>query len=597
MGRAVRNFSTFWVCLPEDPVINGEIRREQILAMARRRGVQNFANLACALGIAIALWDPAAAPFLSLWVIGHLILAGIRSWPLPSVAELTPEAADRAARLLTSQAFCAGALWAAAPAVLCSTLNLEQNMLLAMVSAGMVAGATGTNAALPLAAAAFILPLGSSVVIAFLREGGAAYATTAVLIVVYILAMLGTTRQNFANFVETILMRFGRDQLAGEITTLKSDLLDAMEAVPEAFALFDREGRLQTANRTFTLLFDLPPEKEAKAMSYEAVIRRRAAHAGFAAPHEDDGRIAREAECFRNADGTHIWQHWSGRWLQSTYRKSRTGGTVCVHIDINDLKEQQQALSAAMLEAEAANRLKSQFLANMSHELRTPLNAIIGFSDLIGSQVNGPVGDETYVDYALAIAESGRHLLGNINDILDLSRAETGQLRLHEGPLDLSELIAAAVETEDAAARNKDLSLVTEIAPGLPLIRGDDRRLGQVIRNLLNNAIRFTPRGGRVTVRAHQDTDDVIILGVQDTGIGIPPEALATVLEPFRQGDGALSRQHGGAGLGLPIARAYMELHQGSLTLDSTEGQGTTVICRLPAERIITVAGTRSAAG
>jgi two-component system cell cycle sensor histidine kinase PleC len=218
----------------------------------------------------------------------------------------------------------------------------------------------------------------------------------------------------------------------------------------------------------------------------------------------------------------------------------------------------------------------------MSHELRTPLNAIIGFSEIMESNLFGPLGAEKYHEYCGDILNSGQFLLDVINDILDMSKIEAGRIRLDFEDLALDPLLGEAMRVVSARAQDKQLRLVARISPGLRL-RADRRALKQVALNLLSNAIKFTPEGGSVTVRGRA-TDHCIVLGIADTGIGIAKDALAKLGRPFEQVESQLTKSHQGSGLGLAIAKSLVELHGGSMRIRSTLGRGTLVVVRLPLE-------------
>ena len=250
-----------------------------------------------------------------------------------------------------------------------------------------------------------------------------------------------------------------------------------------------------------------------------------------------------------------------------------------------DTAIERQRLQVAKLAAETANRTKSEFLANMSHELRTPLNAIIGFSDLIKSRMFGPVSDR-YRDYANNILTSGNHLLGLINDVLDLAKLEAGQFELNEDDVDLLEIVTTSLHFVEPQAKKTGIQLSQVVDERARFIRADERRIRQAIVNLLSNAVKFTPSGGKVrAVCAHTDAGVLII--VSDTGVGMAPMEIPKAMEPFGQIDSKLSRKYEGTGLGLPLAKDLVELHGGSLTIESQVNVGTTVTIALPKSRII----------
>jgi PAS domain S-box-containing protein len=257
--------------------------------------------------------------------------------------------------------------------------------------------------------------------------------------------------------------------------------------------------------------------------------------------------------------------------------------------DVTDVIRTEERLREALAVAETANRTKSEFLASMSHELRTPLNAILGFSDLIRSGMCGADGDKAR-EYAGDIHLSGQHLLNMINDILEISRIEAGAVKLREGPVDLAEAIAVCVRLIAPRASEGKLALKIEIRDRLPMIFIDDTRLKQILLNLLSNAAKFTPPGGTVTVRAAMAEDGSMVISVIDNGIGMTPAELDIAMQPFRQVDSILARRSEGTGLGLPLTKAFVELHGGQLAIDSAPGLGTTARVTLPSDRVLRMA-------
>lgn len=247
----------------------------------------------------------------------------------------------------------------------------------------------------------------------------------------------------------------------------------------------------------------------------------------------------------------------------------------------------EQELRDAKSKAEAANLAKSNFLANMSHELRTPLNAILGFSEVIKDQHFGPDGNAQYQDYAKNIHESGGLLLGIIDDVLDMSRAATGNLELTADVVDLRKAIDAAIMQIGPAAEKGNVSVCNEVHIPLPAICGDYLRLVQIFLNLLSNAVKFTPEGGTVRVLADRDGDHRISISVSDNGIGIAADRIPEIFQPFKQLEGALNKKHEGTGLGIPIAAELARLHGGRIDYRSVVGEGTTATLTIPIGRIL----------
>ena len=236
--------------------------------------------------------------------------------------------------------------------------------------------------------------------------------------------------------------------------------------------------------------------------------------------------------------------------------------------------------------AEIASRVKSEFLATMSHELRTPLNAVLGFAEMIRAGAVGPI-DAKYQGYAADIYSSGEHLLALISDILDISKIESGRLELHAEEAPLGELIQRCLRLIAPRAEESGLTIAERLPTDLPEAVVDAVRLKQALLNLLSNALKFTPSGGHIEVSARETEDGAIEIAVADDGIGMRPEEVPVALEPFRQLDSRLSRHFEGSGLGLPLAKRLIELHGGSLAIETALEQGTRVTLRLPPERVL----------
>ena len=254
---------------------------------------------------------------------------------------------------------------------------------------------------------------------------------------------------------------------------------------------------------------------------------------------------------------------------------------VAVMRDITRRKEQEQALEDARAEAERANAAKSRFLATMSHEFRTPLNAIIGFSEMLTKEGSLMIGPERRYEYAHLIYESGHHLLSVVNGILDMSKIETGNFEITLEPFAPGQVIDDCCSLLGFKAREAGIDLVVRLPGNLPEVVADKRSLSQIMLNLLSNALKFTDRGGKVTVSARAE-GAAIMVTVEDTGVGIGAEDLPRIGDPFFQARSSYDRRHDGTGLGISIVKGLLELHGGEIQIASRLGQGTTVAIRLP---------------
>jgi signal transduction histidine kinase len=252
--------------------------------------------------------------------------------------------------------------------------------------------------------------------------------------------------------------------------------------------------------------------------------------------------------------------------------------------DILTASSERAELCQAKRRAEFADLAKTEFLAAMSHELRTPLNAILGFAELLKSQSFGPLGSARYVGYAADIHESGQLLLQIISDIMDVAKVETGRIHLASDWVDAGRLMASVVRLIEPRAASAGLSFEVALPEHpLPRLWADERLIKQALLNILSNAVKFTPPGGAIRMTAVVEPfSENLGIEIADTGLGIAPSELSRVFEPFHRGDGAMNRRFEGTGLGLPLARSFVELHRGSLTLDSVQGEGTTVRISLP---------------
>lgn len=278
-------------------------------------------------------------------------------------------------------------------------------------------------------------------------------------------------------------------------------------------------------------------------------------------------------------------------WVEETLRPIFDEGGQLQYFegslqDVTARRETEEQLKDAKLASDMANRAKSEFLANMSHELRTPLNSIIGFSEIIKNEVFGPVEPRPYWEYARDIHESGRHLLSIINQILDISRIDAGERELKDSIVDMRKVASTCIEIVAPKAKSANLSLIETGFDKAPKIIGEEIAIKQMMINLLTNAVKFTPAGGRITISAEVEASGALRLSVTDTGVGLDESEIERAMSPFGVLDGKLNKSTSGIGLGLSLVQALMKLHGGRLEIFSQKGIGTTVSLVFPAERV-----------
>ncbi len=396
-------------------------------------------------------------------------------------------------------------------------------------------------------------------------------------------------------------------------TTALADqrLREAIEAISEAFVLWDSSNRLVLCNSKYQRLHNLPLDSMRPGAPYAELAAKGAAPIVDSEVRLDPRTPARG----REAAKTYEARLTDGRWLQVNERRTNDGGYVSVGTDITALKRHEEQLmdserrllatiaelrqSRQSLEAQAqqladlaerhleqkaraemANRAKAEFLANMSHELRTPLNAIIGFSEMMEQQPFGPLGSPKYRDYCSHIHQSGQYLLHVVTEVLDMSSLEAGRVRLNRSEFGVEAAIDNAVQDIEGTARAKSLAIEIDVSPA-ETIHADREAVERILVTLLRNAVKFTPEGGAISVGAQAFNEQVYIY-VEDSGPGIASADLSRLGRPFEQAETILANGMKGSGLGLAIANSLVELHGGSLRINSTPGEGTVVLLALP---------------
>jgi len=392
----------------------------------------------------------------------------------------------------------------------------------------------------------------------------------------------------------------GANSITPGAAIAETRLRDAIESIPEAFVLWDANGRLAIWNKRFTSIFRIP----AKVLKPGLTIREVATCAGAGGDILTSHFGPLESGSSKNVEVALP----GSRWAHVSRRQTAEGGYVCIAANVTDLKRRARAqkvkerelertvddleasrreLSEAMRKyryekyrAEEASRSKSEFLANMSHELRTPLNAINGFSEVMQSELYGPLGDEKYKEYVNDILASGRHLLELIDDVLDMSLIEAGRLKLEPKRIALERALNESVRLVAKRASDAGVTLTVSILHAPP-VWADHRAVKQVTLNLLSNAIKFTPKGGEVTLTAEADLDGVTII-VVDSGCGIERTQLKKLGAPFELVEDHSSASRTGSGLGLALSKSLMELQGGLLALASQPNKGTVACATFP---------------
>ncbi len=389
-------------------------------------------------------------------------------------------------------------------------------------------------------------------------------------------------------------------------------LRDAIDTISEAFVVWDADNRLVMCNSKFQRFHNLPSDAVVPGTAYAQVMERGTAPL----IHSQVAVIERQPMGARTFEA----QLGDGRWLQINERRTKDGGYVSVGTDITtlkrheeqlmeseaqllssvaDLKKSRQLLTSQAQEmatlveryreqksdAETANRAKSDFLANMSHELRTPLNAILGFSEVMMTEAFGPIGSPLYGDYSKHIHQSGHYLNQMITDVLEMAHLDSGRVRLERSEFTVGEVIDAAVRSVTQAAEAAQITVEVESRLVVAIL-ADRNALTKILTILLNNGVKYTPAGGSVTVRS-RISQGMLALSIEDTGMGIPPEALSRLGNPFEQADLKLNNGMRGSGLGLAIARSLAELHGGTMRISSKPDVGTTVLVQLPGEVLV----------
>ena len=373
-----------------------------------------------------------------------------------------------------------------------------------------------------------------------------------------------------------------------ETRDIRQRLTDSLESISEGIALWDGNDRLLTCNAMF-LDFHVAAAHMLTPGSLFGDFVRDSVMLG--APPDAQGRerewIARRIEHHRKPGGRFLQQTSDGRWLRTVERHTGNGEIICVEADVTEDLARTDEIAAARDAAEVASRAKSAFLANASHELRTPLNAILGFSQVIRDGALGPSAADRHPDYADDIHKCGTDLLRMIDDMLELSRIDSGADKLDECDVSLPELVADCRRSLEASHEGIGSRLIVELPPGLPNVRADRLKLERCLLHLLSNAEGFSDKDGGITVSAEMDPAGGIRISVTDKGRGISAEQINRVVEPFDRTDDPMIGGRPGLGLGLTLANMLARQHGGSLDLVSKIGEGTSATICLPPSRVL----------
>src|ERR1700722_11029790 len=358
-------------------------------------------------------------------------------------------------------------------------------------------------------------------------------------------------------------------------------LIEALETSQEGIILVDGSHQIVLVNSQLKAFFPTLASRLRPDMGFDEAFDRLSELVTTTDADEENGDELSAIERELLSSGSEF-RLTAGRWLRVSWSNTDEGGLFLVISDYTTIKEREAHLKEAQRLSEAASAAKSSFLANMSHELRTPLNAIIGFSEVLKGEMFGRLGNPKYLDYVNNIYNSGDHLLAVINNVLDFTKSEAGKLELATEALDVAEIVGICAKIMRDQCDRAQLTLSIAM-PDAPLaIKADAAKLRQILLNLLSNAVKFTEPGGSVAVSVEAAEPGWMNLSVADTGIGMSPEDILIAMAPFGQVDSRLARRYEGTGLGLPLTNALVELHGGTLTIDSERGRGTTVTVMLP---------------
>ncbi|HEV7317660.1 MAG TPA: ATP-binding protein [Ensifer sp.] len=372
------------------------------------------------------------------------------------------------------------------------------------------------------------------------------------------------------------------ERLKTEIDELKSILETATDGV----VVLGHDGDIRSMNRSASALFNYD-EGEIRGKPFAALFAHESQKAVIDYLH---GLSGHGVASVLNDGREVIGREASGGFLplfMTIGRLSASNGFCAVIRDITQWKRTEEELRNAKRAAETANAHKTEFLARVSHEIRTPLNAIIGFSDMMASEHFGPVGHPRYIEYAGDIGRSGRHVLDIVNDLLDISKIEAGEMELDFGAVEINDAVSEAVSLVQPQANSQRVIIRTSLSGAVPNVVADGRSIKQIALNILANAIRFTPSGGQIVVSTSYEANGSVILRIRDTGVGMTRGELEQAMKPFRQVTTGARKRGDGTGLGLPLTKAMAEANRANFAITSAPNEGTLVEISFPSQRVL----------
>ena len=583
---------TFWIAHAEgDSPEAVQIRVQQMAIIVRRAPLMFIAVAFNSTLTALIGADEHDVEFAIVWAgaLTALSLIGFLQWRGRRQKETPDYVSSRGPRRLARIATIQGLLWGGGAVILVPSAPIPEQVIIGLIVAGMGAGGATVLSVVPMAAVGFTVGCVLPIAIRFALIGDAIYLMLTAMNLLFIPVLLVMARSVYISFVDSIRARVANDALLAELSDARMSLLDAIAHSSEGFAQFDEDGLMVVANDRFADFLGIDRKYMQAGTPFEDMLRHAALPRSVA-----EGEISRTtwieemAEAHDGLGSAHIEELTNGHWVGIYHNRTSRGGIVTTVVDLTTLKQNESELIRAKIEAETADRAKSEFLALMSHELRTPLNAILGFAELFMEEGFGPFPDPRYKKHAGDIHASGTHLLEIINEILDLSKVQAGYFELQESVVDLGDPIRSVVRMLSERADRKKLRLVVDLGSDVPPVMADRRAVKQMVINLVGNAIKFTrdPSDIRIVTRLTPEGD--IAISVSDKGIGVAQKDIRKIMQPFGQVETGLNRlEQEGTGLGLYLVKEMVELHGGRIEFRSEPGRGTTVTLYLPAERRI----------